>query len=178
MDPLVFAFWSSIIVVGGGGFLFWATGPEEDGVTPLSRWLQALRALRGGAEKPHHDENRVQPARTGAEPVRGGAPHWDAGADEVRGEVRGAEPAVSAGSLVLSPAELVAVQKMVLHKLNAASPTKASTILAGFNLRKSGESKPYARASEIYEAIFNPPEAVQYPALDAQRRGEVAAPAK
>lgn len=71
------------------------------------------------------------------------------------------------GALELSPQEVAAVSKMIEHKASAEKPTKASTIWAGFAIKK-GESTRYKRASEIYDNLF----VVQpeFPALEANRQ--------
>lgn len=74
--------------------------------------------------KSHRAETGVSPARTGAAAANDRAPHWDAGAVPVRGAVRGAEPAIPAGSLLLSAEELTAAAAMVRHKVSGTGCEK------------------------------------------------------
>lgn len=82
-------------------------------------------------------------------------------------------PALESGSslgtsaFVLNPQEVAAVGRMIEHKATAEKPNKASTIWAGFGIKK-GDSARYKRASEIYDALFvlQP----DFPALEANRR--------
>lgn len=64
------------------------------------------------------------------------------------------------GAFVLNLDECAAIARMIEHKTTAEKPTKASCIWAGFGLKKGASSK-YARASEIYDALFIIPEEVQ-----------------
>ena len=57
------------------------------------------------------------------------------------------------GAFVLNLEECAAVAKMIEHKTTAEKPTKASTVWAGFGVKK-GDSAKYRRASEIYDALF------------------------
>ena len=82
-------------------------------------------------------------------------------------------PALQSGSIAgtssleLNPQEMAAVARMIEHKASAEKPNKASTIWAGFGIKK-GESARYKRASEIYDALFvlQP----DFPALEANRQ--------
>lgn len=84
------------------------------------------------------------------------------------------EPAVQSrtalrpGSFVLEPEELVGVARMILHKCSAERPTKASTIEAGFGVKK-GDSAKYKRASLLYDMFFVIPPTEKYrPLTDTQ----------
>lgn len=60
------------------------------------------------------------------------------------------------GAFVLNLDECAAVARMIDHKTTAEKPTKASTIWAGFGLKK-GDSVKYKRASLIYDTLFVAP---------------------
>ena len=64
------------------------------------------------------------------------------------------------GAFALSPDECAAVARMIDHARGAEKPTKASTIWAGFGLKK-GASSRYQRASAIYDTLFIAPEQIQ-----------------
>lgn len=74
-----------------------------------------------------------------------------------------------------TPAEQEAIQRMIQHVRTAAKASKASTIEAGFSVRKGGSAK-YQRASAIYDALFPAPVPAgtpRYADLDEQRRPTV-----
>lgn len=82
-------------------------------------------------------------------------------------QVNHAEPERTHGSgsaeLALNADELAAVQRMIKHNAAAKSPSKTSTIAAGFGVSR-GASAAYQRASIIYDALFGQPEpAIQFP---------------
>jgi hypothetical protein len=70
-------------------------------------------------------------------------------------------------AFALNPQEVAAIGRMIEHKASAEKPNKASTIWAGFGIKK-GDSARYKRASEIYDTLF----VVQpdFPALEATRQ--------
>jgi hypothetical protein len=148
MDPLAQAIWGGIIV--GVAFTLWLTSDS---------WGPSVKRSARSVES-HHGAAVESAARTGAEAEEKDAPHQDAGADEVRGAVRGAHPGDLDGSLVLSVEETAAVARMVRHKVAVPTATKFDTIKAGWpEIRgKSGDpNSKYARAAGIYEAVFTPP---------------------
>jgi len=92
-------------------------------------------------------------------------------------QVNRAEPERTPGSgsaeLALNADELAAAQRMIKHNATARSPSKSSTIAAGFGVSRGG-SATYQRASVIYDALFGQPEpAVQY--SDPEHGGRVPA---
>jgi hypothetical protein len=92
-------------------------------------------------------------------------------------QVNHAEPERTLGSgsaeLALNADELAAVKRMIKHNAAARSPSKSSTIAAGFSVSRGG-SATYQRASVIYDALFGQPEpAIQFP--DPENGGRVPA---
>lgn len=75
------------------------------------------------------------------------------------------------GAFALNPDECAAVARMIEHKMTAEKPTKASTIWAGFGVKK-GASAKYQRASEIFDTLFILPEPDSYPLMTAEQRQE------
>lgn len=71
----------------------------------------------------------------------------------------------------LNPDECAAVARMIEHKMTAEKPTKASTIWAGFGVKK-GASTRYQRASEIFDTLFVLPEPDNYPLMTTEQRQE------
>lgn len=64
--------------------------------------------------------------------------------------------------LYLNALEVAALQRMIDHNKTAVKPSKSSTIQAGFGVSRGG-SAAYARASQIYDALFGAPSpAVKY----------------
>ena len=85
-----------------------------------------------------------------------------------------ADEGESVGGIDLAPDELAAVARMIAHNKTLAKPNKLATIQAGWPEIKNRSGDPrskYARAGEIYDAIFNPPAEAKYPTLVEQRRG-------
>lgn len=153
-------FWFLVIA----GLLVYLVTPAVDGGP--RRWYVWRDRVKGFLDRrrsyvePHDGADDESAARTGADDEEGGAPHQDAGAHGAHGAGVRAEPGVSPGSLVLTPAETGAVARMVSHKVANPKATKLDTIKAGWPEVKARSGDPqsrYARASEIYEAVFNPP---------------------
>lgn len=158
------AFWVGMIFGSILILYFYLSSVSEDGgPSRLARWIAAFNARyvmsRSGTADPARGvvQNRPEIA---AEPTRTEPPNVPNPAEE-----RGSPPGT--GAFVLNPQEVAAVGRMIEHKATAEKPNKASTIWAGFAVKK-GESLRYKRASEIYDTLF----VIQpdFPALEATRQ--------
>jgi hypothetical protein len=158
------AFWSGMIFGAILIVYFYLSNVSEDGgPSRLARWTQAFNARyvmsRGAAADRAADVVHYQ-RETAAEPNRTEPPNLPNAAAER------AEP-FGTSAFALNPQEVAAVGRMIEHKATAEKANKASTIWAGFGIKK-GESARYKRASEIYDTLFvlQP----DFPALEATRR--------
>lgn len=136
---------------------------EDGGPSRLTRWIRAFNAryVMSRSEIATGATGVVQNQReTATEPNRTEPPNPPNAAAEPGEPYR-------TGAFALTPQEIAAVGRMIEHKARAEKPNKASTIWAGFGIKK-GESARYKRASEIYDTLFvlQP----DYPALEATRQ--------
>jgi hypothetical protein len=163
--------WSALIAFTIMWWLFWRTGRNPG--TPIERdeagaleivnraWIALLHwrpvvmesgVSAEGNRDAEDDENSAVFTGSDVEPEPPNPPNL---ALESRTEER-------TGSFGLNHDERLAVYKMIAHRSAADKPTKASTIYAGFTIKK-GESAAYRRASEIYDALFVMPEEMKFP---------------
>jgi hypothetical protein len=163
--------WTALIAFTLMWLVFWRTGRSND--APIERdEAGALEIINRSWEALLH----WRPVMTSAAPLEEDAQTFaddenDANSGRTNFELEPANLANSAaesrteertGSFVLNPAEQVAVQKMIIHRTMAEKPTKASTILEGFGIKK-GDSAAYRRASEIYDYFFVLAEPLRFP---------------
>lgn len=147
-------FWLTLFTLGAGLYFLGWKDFLEPRIRPLLAWLgaqwgQLPMAARTAPFTPNEPPLLHQDApEPHAEPVR---------------SVR--DPGVVA---VLNAEDAAMVARMILHNRSAIKPTKTETVYAGCGKRR-GESPTYVRCAELYELFFNPPVAVQFPALAAQR---------
>ena len=110
------------------------------------------------------DTNESDDDRTGTEPF---AVENDVPAHTEEDEQEAANVRAFAG-LLLTNAEVAAIGRAIVHNRTAEKPTKSSTIQAGWGLKRGGGTG-YQRASEIYDAIFDPQPEAKYPTIQQQR---------
>jgi hypothetical protein len=157
------AFWvgvifGSILVL----YLYLSSVSEDGGPSRFARWIAAFSARYVMSRVPAtvSATDVVQNRReTAAEPNR-----TEPAEPRMNAENREEPPLTR--SFALNPQEVAAVGRMIEHKATAEKPNKASTIWAGFGIKK-GESQRYKRASEIYDTLF----VIQpdFPTLEATR---------
>lgn len=150
--------------------------PEEKEPGPIKRWVRSHAAKQEARYTPRRYV--VMSYKPGEGVVSNAVQNWPENTESNRTNEPSnpPNPALQSGSplatsaFALNPQEVSAVGKMIEHRASADKPTKASTIWAGFAIKK-GDSTKYKRASEIYDALFivQP----EYPALEANRRASV-----
>ncbi len=134
--------------------LFWV-------ISRTKAWLRGERFITVSRLAAHRDQRSGEQS----EPERARSPDGS--------RMNHAEPERTAFAepfaLTLNADEVAAVQKMILHKAAAQRPSKSSAIMAGFGVSRGGSGN-YIRASEIYDALFGPPEpAVKYRPLTPEQ---------
>jgi hypothetical protein len=166
------AFWATIGLGILAGLYFYLSHRSVDyGPTRWSRWMQQFGDWRAMSSQQPSQGVRSVPLSSRESAwyppnERTNEPANPPNAAAERGS------SVLPGAFVLNADECIAVARMIDHKTSAEKPTKASTIWAGFGLKK-GESAKYQRASLIYDTLFVLPPApppAKYAELDEQRR--------
>lgn len=158
MDPLVFAIWSSLIVVGGGGFVLWLTWPEEDGLTPWQRWRGGRRSYVEPLEEGDEDEADVLENPAFERPER---PQ----------NVQGVQPPNDGGLSAEDITKIDAAARMVA----AGVAGEAAAIELLFDGVKRGGSKRYVALRDGVRIVaarygWKPPEAVAPASTPEPRR--------
>jgi hypothetical protein len=119
---------------------------ERANMSSARRPVRAPEVVQNRPEMPPRTE-RTEPANQPNPALQSGSP-------------------LGTSSLELNAQEIAAIGRMIEHKASAEKPNKASTIWAGFAIKK-GDSARYKRASEIYDALFV--FQADFPALEATR---------